>query len=328
MKIRRLICCTALLASASFIPARAQQLFPDLLTPSFRGDPGTEFTHWDIFSEAYAAPNYGDQAFAASDPTITQTLTSSAFLTSGFNIYSFAEATGFELANNVSSTLSSPLTNLVFQYDTLGTAIDFDSIRLHHSGGTLTLANANVFTEYRVITGGFGGFTNHTAIQWNLTGLGITGYTIIFESLGSSNSFNAAMLDTSINAYSEIVPSSRIWHNGVGDGKWGSAANWSGNTVTATGGNVTIGASAPAAIELDGSREVGQLTLAKSGTFNLTPGSGAVLTVNTGITSDGGNHAISAPIFMGGHNFMDMKAGATLIAHQGWSWHRDFFRGG
>jgi autotransporter-associated beta strand protein len=315
MKIRRLICCSALLATASFAPARAQQLFPDLLTPSFRGDAGTEFTHWDIFLEAYAAPNSGDQAAAASDPTLTQTLTSSAFLTSGFNIYSFAAATGYELANDVSSTLGSPLTNLVFQYDTLGTAIDFDSIQLNYSGGTLTLAEANVITEYRIITGGFGGFTNRTAIQWDLTGLSITDYTITFESLGSSNSFNAAMLDTSINAYAEIVPSSRIWDNGAGDGKWGSAANWSGNTVTTTGGNVTIDSSAPSAIELDGSREVGLLTLTKSGAFNLAPSGGAALTINTGITADGGsgaNHLVSAPIFMGGHNFMDVKAGTTL----------------
>ena len=315
MKIRRLICCSALLATASFPPARAQQLFPDLLTPAFRGDAGTEFTHWDIFFEAYAAPNYGDQAAAASDPTLTQTLTSSAFLTSGFNIYSFAEATGFELANDVSATLGSPLTNLIFQYDTLGTAIDFDSIQLHHSGGTLTLADANVISEYRIITGGFGGFTNHTAIQWNLTGLGITDYTITFQSLASSTSFNAAMLDTSINAYAEIIPSSRTWDNGAGDAKWSSAANWSGNTVTSTGGNVTIGATAPTAIQLDGSREVGLLTLNKAGTFSLIPSGGAILTINTGISADGSSGAsqhVSAPIFMGGHNFMNVKTGTTL----------------
>lgn len=315
MKLRRLICCSALLATATFSPARAQQLFPDFLTPDFRGDSGTEFTHWDILLEAYAAPNYGDQEAAASDPTLTQTLTSSAFITSGFNIYSFSAATGYELANDVSATLGSPLTNLVFQYDTLGSPIDPASIVLHHSGGTLTLASANVISEYRVITGGFGGFTDRTSIQWNLTGLGITEYTITFQSLGSSNSFNAAMLDTSTNAYAEIVPSSRTWDNGASDGKWSSAANWSGNTATTAGGNVTIGATAPAAIQLDGSREVGLLTLTKAGAFSLTPSADAILTINTGIASDGGSGAsqfVSTPIFMGGHNFMDVKAGSTL----------------
>ena len=60
MKICRLICCSALLATASFVSARAQQLFPDLLTSAFRSKADTEFTHWDIFTEAYAAPNSSD----------------------------------------------------------------------------------------------------------------------------------------------------------------------------------------------------------------------------------------------------------------------------
>ncbi len=315
MKIQRAVCCATLLAFAGALPASAQQLFPDLKTPGFRGGAGTEFSYWDIFSEPFAAANFADQAAAASDPTITQGLTDTAFLTSGFNIYSFAAATGYELANDVSATLAAPLTNVVFQFDTLGTFIDYNSIRLNYAGGASFVTPTNLISESRVITGGFGGFTNRVALQWNLTGLAITDYTITFQSLGSSNSFNAAMLDTSTNAYAEVVASARSWDAGAGDGKWSSAANWSGDTVTAVGGNVTLGAATGAAVELDGSREVGLLTITRPGSFNLTTTGGAVLTINTGITADAGGsgtQTLAAPIFMGGHNFIKVATGTTL----------------
>ncbi len=314
MKLRRLVYFSAALATLAGT-THAQQLFPGFKDPGTRGTTGTEYTSWDLFFNPYNAANFGDVAAAASAPSITQTLTDTAFLTSGFNIYSFSAATGYELANDVSTTLAAPLTSVVFQFDTLGTFIDYSSIKLNYAGGTISLDPASLISESRVITGGFGGFTNRVAVQWNLTGLNITDYTITFESLGSSNSFNLASLDTSKNAYTEIVASARTWDGGAGSNLWSAANNWSGDTVTTLGGNVTFATGAPATVELDSNREVGQLTLTNPGNFKVASASSSTLTINTGITANGGagsSQEIAAPIFMGGHNFIDVKAGNTL----------------
>ncbi len=292
--------------------AQAQMLFPNLTTPSFRGTTGTEYTQWDIFQEPYAVANYGDYASGASSPTLTQTLTDTAFITSGFNIYSFSAATGYVLDN----TLAAHPNNVVFQFETLGTSIDYSTLKLNYvSGGTtISLSPANMISENRVITGGFGGFTTRAAFQWDLTGLAFTSYTITFQALGSSNSFNLGVLDTSTKAYTEVVPSARTWDGGGDNATWGDGINWTGNTVNPTGGNVTFASTAPSAISLNGSRTVGQMTVQKTGAFTVSGTAGSTLTVDTGIalTATGTTATISAPVFLGGHGFFDIASGSSL----------------
>jgi autotransporter-associated beta strand protein len=298
-------------------PLQAQQLFPDLLTPSFRGGSGAEYSEWDDFTEPFALPNLPDIAAPANPPELTQTLTETAFITSGFNIYSFSAATGYEIVDSTPA----PATNVVFQFDTLGTFMDSNSILLSYDlgSGPISLSPTNFITESRIITGGFGGFTNRSAMQWDLTGLGISSYTIRFHSLGSSNSFNRGVLDTSSASYAEVVPSARTWDGGGGTSLWSTGANWAStqpahdNTVHAPGGNVTFDASAPASITLDGNREVGQLNLKKAG--SLTISGSSTLTVNSGIASDApgsGTHIIAAPVRLGGHGFVDVGDGEKL----------------
>lgn len=292
--------------------ARAQQLFPALLTPAFRdaSDPRSEYTGWDIFQNAYNQPNYGDVAHSASNPSLTQTLTSTAFITSGFNIYSFAAATGYVVAN---TTVGQPLTSVVFQFDTLGTLIDYNSIRLNFGGSSQ--APLNLISENRSINGGFGGLTNRVAAQWNLTGQNVQNFTITYRALGSSNSFNAASLDTFTGAFSEVVPSARAWTNGAGDGKWDTAGNWSANTLPSTGGNVTFGPGSGAGVALTTTREVGELHLTQTGGSVISANGSAVLRINTGITAEvanAGASTVSAPVFLGGHGLMTVAAGNTL----------------
>lgn len=294
--------------------ARAQQLFPALLAPDFRAssNPASEYTAWNIFSNPYDAPNYGDVAASASNPSLTQTLDPNAFITSGFNIYSFSAATGYTVANAANG--ATPLTNVVFQFDTLGTLIDYDSIRLNYNGSA-SAAPIDFISENRAINSGFGGLTNRVAAQWDLTGLNVTNFTITFRALGSSNSFNLAALDTFTGAFAEAVPSARQWDGGAGDGKWESAANWSGDKITSAGGNVTFGSGSGAGVMLETTREVAELRLTQAGGFQIGASGGAMLKINTGITADApnsGTYVVSAPVFLGGHGLMDVAAGNTV----------------
>jgi len=313
MKLRLRFTNIAILLTLSVLwgEVGAQQLFPDLYTPGFRGDSGTEDTEGDFFAEPFANPNFGDFAAAASDPTLTQVLTPTAFITSGFNIYSFQEATGYEIENDTSGTIGA-VNNVVFQFDTLGTLIDYDTIELAHSGGTL--APTNIVSETRIITGGFGGFTNRVSLQWDLTGLGVEDYTISFQSPGPHNSFNIGILDASSNAFTEVVPSARTWTGGGGDALWSSAANWGGSETT-VGGNVTFDGGAPSEITLDSDREIGLLTIEKSGAFEIAATGGSQLTINTGIDAlptPAGDHEISADVFLGGHSLIEVADGTML----------------
>jgi len=291
--------------------AQAQELFPNFLTPSNRGSVGTEFSEWDSFASAYLDPNSPDVAAAASSPTLAQTLTDTAFLTGGMNIYSFSAATGYEISNDTSITIGT-LGSVTLQLDTLGTLLDYSSIQLVYSGGTL--APTNLISESRLISGGYGGITNRVAVQWDLSGLNVSNYTITYQALGSSNSMNIAELDTA-TAYSEIVPSARNWNGGGGNDKWSTAANWAGDTVSSDGGNVTFGLAAGVAVDLDSNREVGLLTIGTNGDFAISPSNGARLTINTGITAalaGTGTTRISAPIYLGGHGLMNIGANATV----------------
>jgi len=301
----------SLLALGS-LPLRAQELFPNLLTPGFRGDSGTEYTGWNIFTEPYLGLNHGDVAAAASNPTLVQNLTSTAFLTSGFNIYSFSAATGFEIANNTSGTIGA-LGTVVFQFDALGTFLDYSTIKLNYSGGSISLNPTSIISESRVISGGFGGYTNRAAMQWNLTGLGITDYTISFQSLGSSTSFNSASLDTS-TTNSEVVPLARTFAAGGSTANWSETANWSTGVIPSAGANVKV--TAGSSLIADAANEVGQLTFSQSGSFALTGAN--TLTINTGITlaAAAGAVTVDAPIRGGGHLFLT-AAEATTLTIQG-----------
>jgi autotransporter-associated beta strand protein len=311
----------ASLTLACTIPCHAQKLFTSgdgFLTPSFRGIVGTtdDYTHWDIFEDtnadglAFNELFLGDLSAGNSGATINQTKTDTAFFTSGFNIYSFSQPTGFVLAN----TRTAHPNNVVFQFETLGSFFDYDSIKLNYisGGNTISLSPTNFINEYRVITGGFGGFTNRASLQWDLTGLSFTSYTITFASTGSSNSFNVGILDTSTAAYTEVVPSARVWDGGGGNALWSNGNNWSQNTVQPSGGNITFDASAPAAISLNTAQQIGQLDISKSGSFALSGNS--TLTINSGIevTATGTTASISAPIFLGGHNFLHVASGSSL----------------
>jgi autotransporter-associated beta strand protein len=337
--MKRLLLPLALLGSA-LVPSHGQTFFvqphAEYLTPGWRGTAGTEFSSWDVFYSRYNGINYPDMAapngtgrlasaagftppagslpgnpyafWHLNNPTITQTGTSTAFIigpgTEG-NIYSFTAPTSYVLADSTPYTLGS--VNLQFQTD--GSLMDFDSIRLVANGQEY--APTNFVTEYLVSISARGGITNRTGAQWNLTGLGITSYTITFHSATSSNSLQQVLLDTT-PTYVEAVQSARTWSAASGD--WSTAGNWSGGTVGPVGGNIAVAGGSAVTID-GGTREIGELKLEAPGAFTIGASGDGVLKINTGITAKpaaAAAYVIDAPVQLGSYNISYLNAHATV----------------
>lgn len=332
--------------AAAVSASHAQSFFkttPQFLTPSWRGTTGTEFSHWDVFYSPYGDPtipgdglNYPDFAapngtgdFASiagglvplnanpsdpyafwntANPTVRQTLTNSAFIIGGGtagNIYSFAGATGYEVADTTPFTLGT----VVLQWQTDGQPMDFSTLKL--VAGGVEYAPTNFITEYKSSGSSFGGFTNRTAAQWNLTGLGITEYAVKFASGDSSNSFQELRLDTA-PTYGEAVPSARA--RTAATGLWSAAASWSPGAVPATGGNVSITSGTSLTVD-GGTREIGELKLSAPGAYTFGASGGGILKINTGITATPAalaTYVFDTPVQLGSYNLTSLNAATTL----------------
>ncbi len=333
---RLLFTLTAFAVGIATLPA--QSFFttpaPIFRTPAWRGTAGTEFSHWDVLYSPYnginfpdfAAPN-GQGALAsevgaippananpgdpyafwdAANPTLKQVLEPGAFIIGpgmAGNIYSPGGTTGYELADATPFTAGT----VVLQWQTDGTLIDFATLRLVTPGGA-QIAPANFITEYKSSGSSFGGTTNRTAAQWNLTGLGVTNYTIKFTASGSSTSMQEMMLDAA-PTYTEAVASARTW--AAASGNWSAGANWSGGTVGPVGGNIVIASGSGLTIN-GGTREIGELKLNAPGAFAIGASGGGILKVNTGITANAGSHTISAPYQIGSFNLNEIATGASV----------------
>jgi autotransporter-associated beta strand protein len=172
-------------------------------------------------------------------------------------------------------------------------------------------APTNFVTEYLVSVSARGGITNRTGAQWNLTGLGITSYTITFQSRTSSLSFQQLLLDTT-PTYAEAIPSARTWN--AGSGNWSTAVNWSGGTAGPVGGNIVVNNGTGVTID-GGTREIGEFRLNAPGSFTVNATGNGVLKLNTGITAKPASattYTINAPVQMGAYNISYLNANATV----------------
>lgn len=341
--MKKLLLRTFILGS-SIATLHAQSFFTtptaQYLTPNWRGTSGTEYSHWDVFYSPNEGINYPDieapngigqlaseagftppanaspidpyAYWHLSNPTFRQTVPGVAFIigpgTAG-NIYSFSAAMDYELADTTPYTAGS----VVMQYQTDGTLIDTDTIKL--VAGGIEYAPTNFITEYKASGSSFGGLQNRTAAQWNLTGLGITDYTITFSSGGSSNSFQEFLLDTT-PTYSEAVPSARTWT--ATSGTWSNAANWSTAAIPSIGGNVVVTGGTSMTVD-GGTRTVGELKLTTPGAFTIGSSSGGVLKLNTGIMAEPtspSTYTINTPVEIGAFNLTFLNANTTLDFNQ------------
>ncbi len=161
------------------------------VVPSFRGSASSESGYWEIFTDPHGAPgNLPDQPGATSDAVLTQSNTN-AFLTGSGNIYNLSTSV-FTLADATPFTLGT----VVLQMRTVGSELDYNSVFLVYSndGGAQTLAP---LFRYELNRAAAQGYSVSSLCQWDLTGLGVSNYSIAFNAAGPSLSFDSLTLDTS-----------------------------------------------------------------------------------------------------------------------------------
>lgn len=171
-----------------------------------RGDPGTLYAGWNVFSDE-ADPGIVDRtpdvlasfligggtaagpAVAAIGPgpfTTTEAGTFGTFVTGGGNIYNFALATAFTVEIGASAA-ATPM-RLALQVRTQGTELAYGNVRVN---GELADSRDELG---RSSLGGFGGALVDSLFVWTLDG-GADRYAFTFEAAGSSLSLDALTVD-------------------------------------------------------------------------------------------------------------------------------------
>lgn len=321
-------------------PARGEYLFNGFLAPGF----STSYTAWDVMYSPYGSPNYPDFAapfgtyktataagvtppansnpgnplayWDARNPTITQTGSDSAFIIgpgSTGNIYSFAAPLTYQLNDPTTSATGMVL----FQFQTDGSLTDFSSIQLQYTdttGHLVSLSANEMLREYQSSGSSFGGITNRTALEWNLTGLNVASFQIVWNSATSSNSFQMASLDTA-TTYGSVIPASRSWN--AASGSWSDATKWKEGSSSNENGNVNFINSATGTVTLDGNHSVGEITFNTAANTTINSPGNFILTANTGIATPKtatGTYTINSKYQFGAFNIFEINAGTVKLA--------------
>lgn len=222
-----------LAAGLVFVSGLAQAQLGEFIIPSIRENNGTRFAYWDFFSnEPGKSGNYlyanpaallgGEDASEIEDddgnvikpanrtnlippppqsPTawtsIVQDGTDTAFVTSAGGVYSYLEPVSFYL--DYRPPHEGEVTNVIFQILTLGNGFNMEDIvlryRVEEEGEEVI---KEVKPQYRALDDPQSGdFYNGiiSAFQWDLTGLGVGDFRIIFTSRSTSLSLREAQLD-------------------------------------------------------------------------------------------------------------------------------------
>jgi hypothetical protein len=192
MKMNRLIVASATVVSALVFGASVARTGTNgFVVPSFRGLANTEFGYWETFSVPVGAPgNLPDQPGATTDAVLTQT-DANAFLTGSGNIYNPTSASSFTLTDATPFALGT----VVLQTRTIGSELDYNAVSLVYSNASGSHSFAPLF-RYELNRTASQGFSVSSLWQWDLTGLGVSNYTIVFAASGTSLSFDAMTLDT------------------------------------------------------------------------------------------------------------------------------------
>lgn len=159
--------------------------------PTWRGTANTEAGYWEVFTVAAGAPgNLADRAGSTTGAGLTQNNPTS-FLTGSGNIYNFTDASTFTLADVTPFALGT----VVLQTRTVGSELDYSSVQLTYTDGGGVHSVAPLFRLE--LDRSVGNGDNVSSLwQWDLSGLGVSSYSIAFAAAESSMSFDALTLDT------------------------------------------------------------------------------------------------------------------------------------
>lgn len=171
------------------------------LVPLFRGVANSEFGYWESFTHAVGAPgNPPDQPGTTTGAALSQT-NAAGLVTSSGNLYC-GDIASFQVRDE--TTL--PLGTVVLQARTLGSELNYSRVSLVYSNDLGTRAVAPLFRHElsRVAMPGLG-YGVSTLWQWDLTGLGVTNYTLHFAASGAHTSLDSMTLDTA-NQFGPAFP--------------------------------------------------------------------------------------------------------------------------
>lgn len=189
--MRSLVMCLMMAGAAATASAGTNGFY----VPSFRGQSGSTSSLWETFTVPVGAPGNQPNFGTSLSPVLTQ-LTSGALITGTGNIYNMAETSAFTIGY---ASTSNPLGLVVLQTRTFGTELDYNSVRLTYDGGSLTAVRTE--TD-RVQVGQPGtpgsGVYVSSAWQWDLSGRNVSQYTISFNAVEHSLSFDSALLDVQV----------------------------------------------------------------------------------------------------------------------------------
>jgi hypothetical protein len=197
------------------------------IIPTIRANNGTDFAFWDEFhwasegsSSNYNFPNPPAALFGEDGKDINGNPTNmydpddgnpatplvprahliqngdrNAFITSTGAIYSHSGVTKFELPYRALTTATGEATNVIFQTKTGGNRLNVNSVRLTYEVGGTTHSVLPVFRG--LDDPQTGAFSERVvcAFQWNLTGLNVRDFKIIFEAPGIAMPLWEAQLD-------------------------------------------------------------------------------------------------------------------------------------
>jgi autotransporter-associated beta strand protein len=273
-----------------------------------------------------------------SNPTITQTNTTTGHITAGGRFYGITGGQSFRLDDNTMATSDAGSIPgydagiVVFQFQTDGEFVDLSKVRLvYMDGGVEKYIYANdpqlaeYLREYKTPESANSdpssaqGFRNRTAIQWDLTGLGISDYHIEWDT-EAHTSFQQASLDTS-DTYTDSIPTSRTWTGGSGN--WSNGSEWlkraGGDSIGSTpvaNGNVKFQNTEAATVSLSTNHTAGELIFDSPFDVTIDNPDNSTLTVNTGISTTEnaiGTYTIRNNYELGALNLFSINAGSVVL---------------
>lgn len=279
-------------------------------------------------------PSLPRTIFHADNPSIRQHSNGAFIIGPGFtgNIYSFSSLVSYTLEDSLAYNAGS----VVFQFQNQGRDVDMDSLRLRYDNGSgmVELAATDLILEREAFPSHAGfTFTTRAAAEWDVAGLGITSYELVWKAAGTSCSVQECLLDTA-DAYvrDKGLPAKRIFL-GSGGADWDTAVNWhdvAGNeTPPLDGANIVL----QGGTSLDtGSitRRVSLLEMDLPGNFTVQGTS--PIELGTGFHAAGSvtprSVAFDVPVRMTAFNFFDVGANVSVALNQEFSGETGFEKRG
>ncbi|RYD46499.1 MAG: hypothetical protein EOP85_07310 [Verrucomicrobiaceae bacterium] len=165
--------------------------------------------------------------FHSANPSIRQHSNAAFIIGAGYtgNIYSFSTLVSYTLEDSLSYNAGA----VVFQFQNQGRDVDMDSVRLRYNNGSgmVEMAATDLIIEREAFASHAGfTFTTRAAAEWNVSGLGIKTYELVWKAAGTSCSIQECLLDSAdVYVRDNGLPAKRIFL-GTGGSGWDQGVNW------------------------------------------------------------------------------------------------------